>query len=195
MLICETVYMLKEDEPISMYLIKSVAVPGLVGVFGFLLARKFSEWKNNKDNSLYALTIVELLLEEVSNGLNIMKGMNSLLEKGNNNDILHTDQRPLPNKSWAGTETFPPEVLLRIIAVSAGKSFDHFHPSTIRIHTKNYFEFITSHWERLRGGITKGNTEQRKLLGHIIEGSEGVEKMLVRTRDLLKKNTNSFFSK
>ena len=120
---------------------------------------------------------MESLLEEVNNGINIMK----------NQQLI-----PLPVKSWNGVTTVSDDVLLRIIAVSRNKKSVGFTPQEIRIHCKNYFEYMATNWET---AIKSNSPQNIQSLGGYVQAAERVRDMLVQCRNLLEENATKVFTK
>lgn len=123
---------------------------------------------------------MESLLEEVNNGINTMK----------NQQLI-----PLSVKSWNGVTTVSDDVLLRIIAVSRNKKSVGFTPQEIRIHCKNYFEYMATNWETAIKSNSPQNIQSLISQGEYVQAAEGVRDMLVQCRNLLEENATKVFPK
>lgn len=169
-------------------IIVSGLLPIVVGIISYLLVAKLDDWKKRRQTSKLGVAVLEGALEEVKNGIKIMS------------DFLGNQTEPprafLPNKSWHGTTTINDEVLLRIIASSEGVESVSFPPREIRIHLKNYFDFMTREWdknllsstnqsEQITIAQAKNLIEERKFL----EAANQVKKLIEQTIDLLEKNS------
>ncbi len=150
-------------------------LPFAVAVITYWLFKKHDEWSSRKQYSLLDVAIMNCLLEEVENGIKIMKNQQN---------------SPLPTKSWSGVSTIQDEVLLRIIATAPKKNANGFKPQEIRIHTKNYFEMMSVNWD---AAIKINQTQQ--LQGKYVEAAEGVKSMLEECRYLLENNAGAWFPK
>lgn len=144
----------------------NVGASFLFGLFAFWLSSAVATRKERINDSVLGVAIIDLLIEEVNTGLAVMA-------TGNRN-------QPLPAGSWSGVvDTIPGAVLMRIIATSRREpTTTHWHPSRILEHSKNYFENITRNW--LNPGVDAAP---------LVEGSQGVLGMLIRTRELLLWNS------
>ena len=129
-------------------IVHSFFFPIVIAAITYWSFRKNDEWISHKQYSLLGVVIMNRLLEEVKNGITIMRSQ-------------HTN--PLPAKSWTGTPTVPDEVLLLIIAVAGDQSSRGFNPQEIRIHAKNYFEHMAPNWE---ASLRSGNMENIQKLLH-----------------------------
>ena len=132
--------------------------------------------------------------------------MTSALAASEETNIVYPPQGLLPNRTWSGMATIPDEVLLRILATSAHRSFKSFHPSECRIHCKNYFGNICENYNRVLGqctNIAAQGQDWRVLMramltedhGHYIEATKGVDQMLRDIKQLLVENTKRIFPK
>jgi len=158
-------------------IIDNFLLPFAVAIITYWLFKKHDEWSSRKQYSMLGVAIMNCLLEEVDNGIKIMKSQ---------------QMSPLPTKSWSGTSTIQDEVLLRIIAVAQGKSATGFKPQEIRIHTKNYFEMMSANWAT----AVQQNQIQRLLQqGKYVDAAEGVKRMLEQCRSLLEENAGKWFPK
>ena len=161
-----------------MFIVQKFAIPIFVAVVTYWLIKKNDDNNNRRQYSTLGVAIMESLLEEVNNGIDIMR----------NRQLV-----PLPVRSWDGVKTVSDKVLLRIIAVSKGVSQDGFPPREIRIHCKNYFEHMSANWnDAIRIAAAGGGdlTFLNPLLvqGQYLQAAEGVRKMLTQCKELLEKN-------
>jgi hypothetical protein len=131
-----------------------------------------------KEYSTLGVAVMECPLEEINNGIVIM---------------TNKQATPLPVKSWNGVTTISDDVLLRIIAVSKGQKAVAFPPREIRIHCKNYFEFMAANWT----GALPSKNDMDALIsqGKHIEAADGVKAMVIQCRDLLEANAAKLFPK
>jgi hypothetical protein len=170
-------------------IVKDFLMPLSIGVISYILFAKMDQWKTRKKHSRLGVAIMDSLIEEVNNGIIILKY------------FIQNDDLPkclLPNKSWSGLQTINDDVLLRIIEVSKDKMAEHFPPKEIRIHCKNYFDIMTNEWNKyltdsgeikppeIRMAFAKSLINERRFL----EAAEKVLKMLEQTRLLLNENVN-----
>lgn len=159
-------------------IIDNFALPFAVAVITYWLIKKHDERINRKNYSTLGVAIMESLLEEVNNGIKIMK----------NQQLI-----PLPVKSWNGIMTVSDDVLLRIIGVARNKKSIGFAPKEIRIHCKNYFEFMATNWETAIKSNSPQNIQSLINQGKYVQAAEGVRDMLVQCRDLLEENAKKMF--
>ena len=156
-------------------------LPFTVAVITYWLFKKNDEYIKRKQYSMLGVAIIECLLEEIENGIEIMK-----------NNYLNL----LPVKSWIGVLTIPDDVLLRIISVAKDSKPISFKPRDIRIHCKNYFDHMAASW---MSAIQSNNPQlaihQLLTQGKFIEAAEGVVAMLNQCKALLEENEKRFFPK
>lgn len=168
-----------------MFIVSKFVVPIGVAVVTYWLIKKNDDNINRRQYSTLGVAIMESLLEEVNNGIDIMRNRRLV---------------PLPVRSWDGVKTVSDKVLLRIIAVSKGVSQSGFPPREIRIHCKNYFEHMSCNWSNAiqmtaAGG---GNLPLDELFvqGQYMQAAEGVRDMLTLCKELLERNARrKFFPK
>jgi len=156
---------------VSGTIVDNFLLPFFVAVIAYWLFTKYDEWKSRKNYSLLGVAIMNCLLDEVNNGISIMRNQQT---------------NPLPTASWAGPLTIPDEVLLRIIAISGSQNPRSFEPQDVRIHAKNYFEHMAPNWEE---AVRAGNVQKLLKQGKYVEAAESVKKMLEQCRKLLDKNS------
>jgi len=84
------------------------------------------------------------LSEEIGIGVKIMNNTVVTIENGDYNKITPV---LLPNKTWNGVETINDTVMIRIINTSYGDYGYKWHPTKVRSHCKNYFEYLRSNFE------------------------------------------------
>jgi hypothetical protein len=170
-------------------LIRELFIPIFIGIISYIFVSKLDDWKSRKKYSLLGASIMESLIEEVSKGVQIMEHLK-------NKDELFPGL--LPTKSWNGISTINDDVLIRIIQVSKNKKYTHFHPSEIRIHTKNYFNHIAFDWNNNMIKLQDKNTLEMDVKSYaknllnkrgFLEGSNGVLNMLHTTKLLLIRNS------
>lgn len=168
-------------------------LPLAVGVISYILVAKLDDWKKRRQTSKLGVAVLEGALEEVNNGIKIMSAF-----------WKNQSEPPrafLPNKSWHGTTTINDEVLLRIIASSEGAKSVSFPPREIRIHLKNYFDFMTGEWnknlhsdnqpDQITIAKAKDLIEGRKFL----EAANQVRQLLEQSIELLEKNSKRIKAK
>lgn len=176
------------DSPI----LNSLLLPLAVAVISYILFDRLGEWRKRRSYSRLGEAIIDSLIEEVRSGQRTLKACFEYLASPNNNPPVNA----LPRRSWSGMNTIPDDVLLRIIEISEGKTTRGFPAREIRIHCKNYFEYITSTWDIV---VEKFRTAQnwvpeaQQLLSkaRLHEAAEGVLQMLEDTKTLLAKNAKS----
>lgn len=156
-------------------IIEKFLVPIVVATLTYWLFKKHDENIKRRQYSTLGVAIMESLLEEVNNGINIMRNQ---------------QQNPLPVKSWDGIKTVSDDVLLRIIAVSKDVQPVDFPPREIRIHCKNYFEHMSANWI---SAIHAGNIHALVGNGQYIQAAEGVKTMLIQCKELLENNAKKTF--
>ena len=168
-------------------IIKSGLIPLIVGTISFLFFRGLDESKKRKTFSTLGTIIMDSLIEEVSNGYEIMK--DAVTAKAPKAPSL------VPFKSWDGLKTIPDEVMLRIISVSKkAKPIGKFYPKDIRMHAKNYFEYMVSNWNN---AVNERYEPQVFPTTFKIypESAKGVLDMLFQIKQLLEDNSESWFPK
>jgi hypothetical protein len=168
-------------------IINSALIPFLVSAVSFVSFRAIDERKKRIIFSTLGTIIIDSLIEEVSGGYGIM---NSAVNASPPNAPLL-----VPSKSWEGLKTFPDEVMLRIISVSKkAKPIGKFYPKDIRMHAKNYFEYMVSNWNN---AVNERYAPQVFPTTFKIypESAKGVLDMLVQIKQLLEDNSKSWFPK
>jgi hypothetical protein len=161
-------------------ILERFVLPIAVAVITYFVFRKREEDIKRRQYSMLGVAIMDALLEEINNGIHIMK----------NRTI-----NPLPVISWESPSTIPDDVLLRIIAVSKGEKPLAFKPQDIRIHCKNYFGYMAKNWLE---AVKSKNIDQINLLlngGNYIQAAEQVKLMVTQCRNLLKINSTKIFPK
>lgn len=163
--------------------IEKILVPIIVAAITYFLFKMHDECIKRRQYSTLGVAIMESLLEEVINGINIMR-----------NQQLN----PLPVKSWDGVKTISDDILLRIIAVSKDVQPIDFPPREIRIHCKNYFEHMSDNWASAI--INVSQNRQRQLQSFIdvslyVQAAEGVKAMLIQCKELLENNSRKTLPK
>lgn len=163
--------------------IEKFLVPIAVASITYWLFKKNDESIRRRQYSTLGVAIMESLLEEVNNGINIMRNRNL---------------NPLPVRSWDGVNTVSDDVLLRIIAVSKDVQPVSFLPREIRIHCKNYFEHMSANWAvAIQRSTPSDDAQLRVLIDHrqYVQAAEGVRAMLTQCRQLLEDNASKIFPK
>lgn len=179
----------QEQNSMLSEVLKDFVFPFLVGLTSYVLVAKIDEWKTRKKHSRLGVAIMASLIEEVKNGIGILNHFEA------SKDLPTTF---IPNKSWSGTATVNDDVLLRIIEVDKDIKHEHYPPTDIRIHCKNYFDMMASQWNSNIMSLEK-NTPQQIVIaqaqsmitnGKYLEAAQGVLAMLETTKKLLKNNSN-----
>ena len=179
------------------YIIKNILVPIIVAVVTYFLVEGWGEYKKRRNYSRLGIAIIDSLLEEINTGITLMT---AALNASENESIVSPPLSILPNSSWSGLSTIPDDVLLRILATSAKRSFKGFHPRECRIHCKNYFEFICGNYEVTRKqslylaaqGKDWRTPIKTRLVGEpngYLEPTRSVAQMLRDAKQLLEENT------
>lgn len=163
---------LQKDKTIICAL-KTFIFPVLVALITFYATFWLKEWRDRKRFSLLGKAICESLLEEVKNGVALMKA------RKNDQKIRGVP----PRGAWDGMKSIPDTVLERILMMKERSGYSAFPVSEIRIHTKNYFDHIIPNFA-LSAGSPSG-------IDKLIEGAEGVQAMLEEAIWLLDKNSKS----
>ena len=185
------------------YIVTNILVPITVATLTYLLVDRLGEYKKRKNYCRLGIAIIDSLLEEVKTGINVMT---SALAASEEPIIEYPPQGLFPNRTWSGLSTISDDVLLRILATSANRSFKSFHPSECRIHCKNYFGNICENYNRVLGlstNIAAQGQDWRVLMrsflteddGHYIDATKGVDQMLRDAKHLLVENTKRIFPK
>ena len=168
---------------ITQTVIEKFLIPIAVAAVTYWLFKKNDEYIKKQQYSTLGVAIMESLLEEVNNGIEIMRNQQPI---------------PLPVKSWDGIKTISDDVLLRIIAVSKDIRPTSFPPREIRIHCKNYFEHMSVNWAYALQSSMQNNQSQLIALadnGNYVQDAENVKAMLTQCKELLEKNAKKLFSK
>lgn len=170
-----------------------VIAPIFVAFIAYYVFGQIDERKKRKMHSLLGVELLTILITEIEIGYSII--MEPLHLKDN------PQPNPLPLKSWNGIGTFQNEILIRIFEVSKDIPDYEYHPSRIRIHTKNYYEYMIPNWEKVvEEAWIESQFESQK--EHIIEfkqaygkGTHDLLQMLEETHKLLRENANKTFPK
>jgi len=168
---------------ITRTVVEKFFVPIAVAAITYWLFKKNDENIKRRQYSTLGVAIMESLLEEVTNGINIMR--NQLLS-------------PLPVRSWDCVKTISDDVLLRIIAASKDVRPVHFPPREIRIHCKNYFEHMSANWATAIQYAMQNDLSHVQALvgsGQYVQAAEGVRAMLTQCKELLEGNAKKTFPK
>lgn len=182
---------LLSDLNIKKALFSDFLLPVSVGVLAFLASNSINTWRMRKRQSLLGSVVVDVLIEEVSNGIAIMESVQRMM---NGQRQMIGD---LPRKSWSGMNTINDDILERIICTSRGKKTDGFPPREVRKHLKNYFEHMCQNFDSVTMAIRSGaNWQQSAQLymvnGRYIEAANKVCAMLQSIKQLLDKNAVSW---
>jgi hypothetical protein len=185
------------------YIIKNILAPISVAVATYYVVNRLGENEKKKNYSRLGIAIIDSLLEEIDTGITVMTAaMNALEDKS----IVIPPGSLLPKRSWNGLSTIPDDVLLRILATSAKRSFKGFHPRDCRIHCKNYFGNICETYEYMLNqtvSIAVRGVDWRppikEMLGddshQYLESTRGVAQMLRDAKQLLEENTKKICPK
>jgi hypothetical protein len=157
--------------------------PIIIAAITYFFINKLDEIRNRKKISRLGSAVLHTLIEEIENGRRIMK---SKIDTP-----INISSELLPNKSWNGINTVSDEILLRILEVSKNEEIVGFPASEIRIHTKNYFEYIVGNWNR----SVETSKDMHKISNMYILSSSKVLEMLKQTKFLLDKNSEKYFPK
>lgn len=122
-------------------ILTGIILPIVVSFLTTFLFNLFAERKMRRMYSLLGVELLTILIDEIYTGHKII--IEPLHPIKNN-----PQPNPLPFKSWNGISTIQDEILLRIFEVSKDVPDYDYHPSRIRIHTKNYYEYIINNWEK-----------------------------------------------
>jgi hypothetical protein len=168
---------------ITQTIVEKFFIPIAVAAVTYWLFKKNDEYIKRRQYSTLGVAIMESFLEEVNNGIEIMRDQQAI---------------PLPVKSWDGLKTISDDVLLRIIAVSKDIRPISFPPREIRIHCKNYFEHMSGNWANAVLSLLQNDQSQLTALvgnGNYVQAAENVKAMLIQCKELLEKNEKRLFSK
>jgi hypothetical protein len=162
----------------TIIVIEKFVIPIAVAVVTYWLFKKSDEYIKRREYSTLGLAVMETLLEEINNGITIMRE-HALL--------------PVPVKSWDGVKTISDDVLLRIIAVTRDCHPITFPPREIRIHCKNYFEHMSLNWSVAiqREDLTYMHALTTEY--QYVQAAERVKVMLVQCKGLLEENVKKKF--
>lgn len=167
------------------------AVALWVGTVGY----KREEWERRRSDSILGAVIIESLLEDVRGGVCIMENkLEGLLRNGLSK--FRGQGLRLPDANWAGANTIPDNVFLRIIATAKGIGPRGFPPAEIRSQCKCYFVNIK---EALSQPMFD-NELQLQLSGSTtgkdyVSLAKKVVTMLEQTKALLEENATRLFPK
>ena len=170
--------------------IENVIFPIIVAAVAYFLFGKIDILRKRRSLSILGVAILSTLIEEVQNGRNIIRQTLS--------DNKNTYPNPLPRKSWIGINTIPDEVLLRILAVTKNNKPVGFPASEIRIHTKNYFDHMTTNWDQVvESALQKQDFKAiaRQRYNTYDDAATGVLEMLENIRNLLEMNSKKWLPK
>jgi len=167
---------LQKDETI-VGVLKTFIFPVLVALITFYATFWLKEWRDRKRFSLLGKAICESLLEEVKNGVAVMK----------TSKINQQISGVPPRGSWDGMKSIPDTALERILMMKERSGYSAFPVSEIRIHSKNYFDHIIPNFMSSAGNLSG--------IDPLIEGAEGVQAMLEEAIWLLDKNSKSMAPK
>jgi len=185
------------------FALMNLLLPVVVAVVTYILVDRLGEWRKRRTYSKLGVAIFESLQEEIRTGISLISTALTETEK---QPLLYPPLALPSTKSWSGMSTIPDDVLLRIIETSANQTFKGFQPRDSRIHCKNYFENMCQNYEqavRLSTDLARQGQDWRPPLcdilsqnrGNYIEAARGVDQMLERAKELLKKNSKAFFPK
>ena len=171
-------------------LFESFLLPMLVAFTVFVASFKIKEWQERRKYSKLGVIIINELLEEVNNGLR------SLINTSITDDNFRIGGN-LPNKSWSGLNTIPIDVLLRIIECSKRENENHWHPSHIRSHCKNYFEHMSINWHKAIENYprVKAIKSIKEMHPTYLEATKEVKALLEKIRILLSDNSKRIIPK
>ena len=169
---------------------ENVVAPVLVAAIAYFLFGKIDELRKRRSYSKLGIAILNTLIEEVQNGRDSIR---NILDP-----MISTIPNPLPRKSWNGINTIPDEVLLRILEVTKKKKDIGFPSNEIRIHTKNYFDHMTSNWDQVVSVATQGHDFKkyaRQNFPKYDKAATGVLDMLKNIKQLLEENSKRLLPK
>lgn len=173
-------------------LLAKILTPFLVAALTYFIFGKIDDLKKRKLHSILGKSVLSLLKNEIEKGLSEMSRVIFKLEK--KEDCIEYNY--LPNKTWSGVNTINDDVLLRILVLSGDKK-DGFPLSEVRIHVKNYFEYIVANWNSHLKQILDNKSSFSELYRYksYIEATTNVIKMLNSIIDLLDKNSHKIWPK
>ena len=160
------------------------------------IGNKREEWKQRRNDSILGANIVNMLLQEVQDGVNNMKELKLLMEKD--------DSRPrgeitltLPHAGWDGVSTIPDRVLLRVIATAAYEVTNprQLHPRDVRMLAKYYYAHIVSAVARKQTWTDMLRLIEPEPEKGYIAIAEAIAYMLEETKGLLEENAKRWFPK
>lgn len=167
---------------------ENVIAPVIVAAVAYFLFGKIEILRRRRSYSILGVAVLSSLIEEVQNGRNIIRDTLTV-----NNNVL---PNALPRKSWTGINTITDEILLRILAVTKGNKDIGFPATEIRIHTKNYFEYMAVNWDQVVEAARHDpdyKTIVRLQYFTYDEAATGVLNMLENIRGLLEDNSKKWF--
>lgn len=164
---------------------KSVIAPFAVAAITYFLFGKIDELRKRRSQSKLGASILHTIANEVEKGRDIIRNTPNI-ENGHPAQLL-------PTASWQGINTINDEVLLRILEVTKGVKDVGFPAFEIRIHTKNYFEYVSENFKRI---VTDPTFNRREMsLSYYDEAATGVLNMLKHIQTLLEKNSDELWPK
>lgn len=170
-----------------------VIAPIFVAFIAYYVFGQIDERKKRRIYSLLGVELLTILIDEIGTGFEIMK-----------EPLKPTDNpqpNPLPLKSWNGISTIQNEMLIRIFEVSKDIPDFEYHPSRIRIHTKNYYEYMIPNWEKMVEETwieSKFDSEKEYIIDfklNYVKGTHDLLQMLKETHKLLNQNVKRIFPK
>jgi hypothetical protein len=176
--------------------LEHILLPLLVAVTSYILLDRLGEWKQRKRVSILGTAILDSLIEEVRTGLRTLKEVDARASI----ESFPSAPVPLPRKAWTGMTTISDDILLRLIATSERHEGPDFRPRDVRIHCKNYFEFICPYWDQVctrDTPITNWVPFAKTLItkASLIEATSKVLSMLEASRELLENNAKRIIPK
>ncbi len=175
-------------------IISNFVLPITVGILAFIASNSISTWRTRKKQSLLGTAICASLIEEIKNGINIMKAVQTAMN--GQSQIAGS----LPRKSWNGMNTISDDILERLLCISEKKDNRGFPIKEIRIHLKNYFDHMCPNFDNIINAINSGGNWQQQAQIYLVQGKyiEAAEKVLFMLEDaqsFLDNNRKSKFPK
>lgn len=111
-------------------ILTNFVLPICVAVVTYLISRKLDDWSKRRRNRKLAKARIESYLSDVNAGLSQIA--NLLTKPGN---------IKMPCESWDAVK-LSDDLLFEIIALKGPKTNSGFHPDTVLIRLKDYFEHV-----------------------------------------------------